>query len=91
MPHSNGRHWQRRPGSWDTLNMETKFPSDNAWGIPDLQHTLFDVPANLPLIPYTHRDDIGKVHHSGIAHFFLDDYRFESVWLRPLSLSLIHI
>lgn len=85
MAHSSGRDWQRHPGSWDTLHMLEQFPSSNNWGIPDLLPDSFALPAQCSLNPYTLRDDSGKVHRRSVAHFFLDDYRFESVWLRPLS------
>ena len=31
--------WQSKPGSFDTLHSAQLFPSGNAYGIPDLQHT----------------------------------------------------
>lgn len=58
------------------------FESDNAWGIPVVP----PVPVSaVPdwLIPYRMRirseEDLGR----GAVHFFLDDYRFESVWNAP--------
>ncbi len=77
--------WKVKPGSFDSLNSTRLFPSGNRFGIPDLAHTSL---AALPrwLVPYrarvrTVRGDLGE----GTVHFFLDDYRFETVWHRPVK------
>ncbi len=72
-----------RPGGWDALNTSLLFPSSNALGIPDL------LPAPLAaipdyLLPYRARLRRQDVDPAGVGvHFFLDDYRFETVWSRP--------
>jgi hypothetical protein len=37
------------------------------------------------MLAYTTRDDDGRLLSNAICHFFLDDYRFESLWTRPLT------
>lgn len=75
-------HWQTRPGSFDTLHSGTVFPSDNPYGIPSLPHAPLSFAPEW-LAPY--RTRIRSAHGTvgGAVHFFLDDYRFETVWSRP--------
>jgi hypothetical protein len=81
--------WQSKPGSFDALHAAQIFPADNAWGIPVLAHT----PASqVPgwLVPYRQRIRANEpgtrsMHEDGCVHFFLDDYRFETVWNRPVK------
>ncbi|HFE67257.1 MAG TPA: DUF4417 domain-containing protein [Chloroflexi bacterium] len=78
---STGR-WQSKPGSFDALHAAQVFPSGNEYGIPDLLHTSADrVPAWL--VPYRQRIRVNESLDDGAVHFFLDDYRFETVWNRP--------
>jgi len=81
-PQDNSR-WSTRPGSFDSLHTSLIFSSDNPLGIPALLHTPTTA---IPkwLVPYrtrirTTQDDLAE----GAVHFFLDDYRFETVWRRP--------
>src|SRR5690606_9425144 len=37
------------------------------------------------LVPYRQRVRANKPHDDGAVHFFLDDYRFETVWSRPVK------
>jgi hypothetical protein len=78
----SSHRWQGRPGSFDALNTSYLFPSDNELGIPALQHASIDL---LPswLIPYRTRVRCQQELTDGAVHFFLDDYRFETVWNRP--------
>jgi len=74
--------WQSRPGNFDALNAAHLFPTDNEWGVPCLSA----VPrSRLPrwLAPYRTRIRSQQPLHDGALHFFLDDYRFETVWNRP--------
>lgn len=75
--------WKYRPGSFDYLNASRLFESDNALGIPSLRHTPL---STIPdwLVAYRTRVRSPKFDFSRAAvHFFLDDYRFETVWARP--------
>lgn len=81
--------WQNLPGNYDTLHAQRLFPASNSYGIPDLCHTpVSQVPAWL--VPYRQRIRANEpgtqgVHAEGCVHFFLDDYRFETVWNRPFK------
>ena len=81
--------WQSKPGSFDALHATQLFPADNAWGIPVLAHTpVSRVPGWL--VPYRQRIRANQpggqgVPEDGCVHFFLDDYRFETVWNRPVK------
>ena len=76
------KRWASKPGSWDVLHAEQQFATDNEWGIPTLPHVaLGKVPAFL--IPYRQRIRAKQAPVDGCPHFFLDDYRFETVWSRP--------
>ncbi|WP_216210595.1 DUF4417 domain-containing protein [Amycolatopsis aidingensis] len=77
--------WTEQPGNWDRLNSRALFASDNEWGIPSLPVARL-VPARL--VPYTARHQATTAatqrHREQAAiHFFLDDYRFETVWTKP--------
>lgn len=82
--------WQHKPGSFDALNTSRLFASDNALGIPALKHTpLSAVPEWL----VAYRARVRSPHFSferAAVHFFLDDYRFETAWARPLR-ALEHL
>jgi hypothetical protein len=74
--------WQSLPGSFDALHTDTLFQADNRWGIPLLAHTpLKRIPAWLA--PFRQRIQANRKPDDGAIHFFVDDYRFESVWSRP--------
>ncbi|NKQ35412.1 MAG: DUF4417 domain-containing protein [Chloroflexi bacterium] len=76
--------WQSKPGSFDALHAARLFPSGNAYGIPDLLHTSLNrIPAWL--VPYRQRIRVNEPLDDGAVHFFLQDYRFETVWNRPLK------
>jgi len=76
--------WQSEPGSFDALHARTRFPTDNRWGIPELAHTpLPHLPRHL--LPYGQRVRTVEPLAAVATHFFLDDYRFERVWNRPLK------
>jgi hypothetical protein len=76
--------WQCKPGSFDTVHARELFPSDNPLGIPTLRHTAL---SKLPrwLVPYRTRIRSVDGLDDGAVHFFLDDYRFETVWARPFK------
>ncbi len=75
--------WQHKPGSFDALNASRLFESDNVLGIPSLRHTPHSAIPDW-LVAYRTRVRSPKFDFSRAAvHFFLDDYRFETVWARP--------
>jgi hypothetical protein len=74
--------WRSKPGSFDSLHTTRLFPSGNDYGIPDLRHTpVRAIPAWL--VPYRQRIRASEPPADGGVHFFMDDYRFETVWSRP--------
>lgn len=75
--------WQQLPGSFDPLHAAQLFPTDgNRYHIPSIPHApLSDTPAWLT--PYRTRIRSNDGVADGAVHFFLDDYRFESVWNHP--------
>jgi hypothetical protein len=78
----SSHRWQSRPGSFDSLHAGQAFPSTNRYGIPDLAHTPVGIrPAWLA--PYRQRIRCDQPLDDGAAHFFIEDYRFETVWNRP--------
>jgi len=85
MPHANGQTWAKLPGGWDALHALERFPSSNRFGIPDVHRLEVDLDRDLRLMSYLTRDDTGLQHRERIAHTFLDDYRIERLWNRPLA------
>ncbi len=79
----SGESWAVKPGSLDALNTSRLFDTDNRLGIPGLLHTpLSAIPEWL--VAYRDRIRSPRFDFSRAAvHFFLDDYRFETVWSRP--------
>lgn len=74
-------YWQTRPGKFDVLNLRETFESSSAYGIPDLTPTSF-IPENLAAWNMPRHREYAAVS-GGALHFFLDDYRFETVWSSP--------
>lgn len=76
----SSHNWQTFPGNWDKLNTHTMYSSGNQWGIPDLPQATV-VPERL--IAYNDRHACDTSKPGDAVHFFLDDYRFETVWSKP--------
>lgn len=74
-------YWSTQPGKFDVLNLRMTFPSSSEYGIPDLQPTDF-VPANLASWNMPRHREYAAIS-GGALHFFIDDYRFETVWSSP--------
>lgn len=69
------------PGNWDKLNTRALYESTNDWGIPDLPAQTW-IPEKL--VAYNDRWALaGQRDDYPAVHFFLDDYRFETVWTKP--------
>lgn len=77
----SSQHWNEKPGNWDKLNLRHIFPSSNKWGIPDLPQSGDQIPKEL--IAWNDRYRMTHPKPGDCAHFFLDDYRFETVWTWP--------
>jgi hypothetical protein len=76
----SSHNWQTFPGNWDKLNTHTMYSSGNRWGIPDLPPATV-VPQRL--IAYNDRHACDTSKPGAAIHFFLDDYRFETMWTKP--------
>ncbi len=78
----SSHNWQTQPGYMDSLHLNERFPANNRWGIPQLTPV---TKQHLPdtLIAYGYRARPKEPFKAPATHFFLDDYRFESVWRFP--------
>lgn len=76
----SSHRWAEMPGNWDRLNTRALYASTNDWGIPDLPAA-----ATVPdkLVAYSDRWALQTAPTNTAVHFFLDDYRFETVWTKP--------
>lgn len=78
-------NWNSTPGNFDALNTETIFESNNKYGIPEM------LPCEIipdSLVPYGTEVRRGYAQTKGkCVHFFLDDYKFESLWSKPIKTS----
>ncbi|MEV6967579.1 DUF4417 domain-containing protein [Hamadaea sp. NPDC051192] len=74
--------WNEMPGNWDRLNTRMIFASSNPWGIPDLP-TAGGLVEPARLVAYNDRRGCENAGPGSCVHFFLDDYRFETVWTKP--------
>ncbi len=75
------------PGNFDKLNCFAIFESNSKMGIPTIKKEDF-VPDWL--VPYRQRIRTDKDVGQGAVHTFIDDYRFEQLWHRPIdTLSVI--
>ncbi|QBJ01089.1 hypothetical protein PBI_ARISSANAE_1 [Mycobacterium phage Arissanae] len=74
-------NWDTQPGKFDVLNLRLRFDSTSAWEIPDLAPTDF-VPTSLAAWNMPRHRDYAAIS-GGALHFFLDDYRFETLWSSP--------
>lgn len=82
----SSKNWINPPGGFDALNIRRRhFPASNPWGFPDIEAQTWEFNPSRPWLPYSARDDLGTRHQGAICHFFLDDFRFESVWNRPAA------
>lgn len=76
----SSHNWENMPGNWGRLNTRALFDSDNSWGIPTLP--LVDIVPDR-LVAYNDRWACENAKPGDAVHFFLDDYRFETLWSRP--------
>lgn len=74
-------NWAKPPGGMDRLNTRAVFPSENEWEIPCLPRADARPTA---LAAYSDRREIQNAKPGAAVHFFLDDYRFETIWTHPI-------
>lgn len=76
-------NWSELPGSFDHLNLRAVFQGTGAWDLP-----VIPAATSIPriLVPYNSRSGCSTGRSRGAAvHFFLDDYRFETLWTKPTA------
>lgn len=79
----SSQNWRSKPGSFDALHTDCTFANDgNPYHIPTVPHAPLSYTPQW-LVPYRTRIRTHQGTAGGAVHFFLDDYRFESVWTRP--------
>jgi len=76
----SSHRWREPPGNFDTLNTRAIYPGDNRWGIPDLPAATHE-PSRM--VAYNDRHGCQTAPEGAAVHFFLDDYRFETLWTKP--------
>lgn len=69
---------RKMPGAIDPLNCFRRFVTDDEYGIPYITGTDF-IPDDMSMFDYF------KTVPNTCTHFFIDDYRFETVWNRPFE------
>lgn len=75
-------NWESLPGNSDVLNlMKGMYYSDNKYGIPVVSSLEAKIPVDL--VGYNETLRPKKADWEKTIHFFLDDYKFETVWSRP--------
>lgn len=75
-------NWKELPGGSDVLNlMKGMYYSDNEYGIPVISSLETSIPKDL--VGYNETLRPKKDDWEKTIHFFLDDYKFETVWSRP--------
>lgn len=80
----SSRNWLRMPGNFDPLHIQRRhYPAGNPWGFPDLLKQRFNLNEETKLLSYRAPDTSTPAQGASLCHFFLDDYRFESVWTKP--------
>lgn len=76
-------NWKSLPGNFDVLHLDNLYPAtDNAYGIPTLAPATV-VPSSL--IQWGSKNQLADttLPDKTAVHFFLDDFRFESLWKNP--------
>ena len=76
-------NWESMPGNYDVLHADMSYESDNKYNIPDILPQDF-VPQDL--VMYGTEVRRGYASTKGkCVHFFLDDYKFEPLWNKPIK------
>lgn len=79
--------WKKRPGSFDSLksHLAVKYKGDNGLGIPDLlpQPDGLVIPDDITPVVFRKRWEKRCSPPALLQHFFIDDFRFETVWNEP--------
>lgn len=76
-------NWETTPGNIDSLNANYIFESNNKYGIPEMLPEL-EIPKDLIMYGTEVRRSYAQTRGK-TAHFFLDDYKFEPLWNKPIK------
>lgn len=76
-------NWEHAPGNIDSLNTTNIFESDNEYGIPFILPNK-EVPKDLIMYGTEVRRSYAQTRGKTV-HFFLDDYKFEPMWNKPIK------
>lgn len=76
-------NWEHAPGNIDSLNTMNLFESDNEFGIPNLLPNA-EIPKDLIMYGTEVRRSYAQTRGKTV-HFFLDDYKFEPMWNKPIK------
>lgn len=75
--------WTKIPGNYDTMNLAYLYKSTSDNGIPDFPQIDVRRPPE-DLFSYSDINKCKDPKNNGL-HFFIDDYRFEPLWTRPIK------
>lgn len=76
-------NWETVPGNIDSLNTSIIFPSSNLYDIPDILPEK-TIPKDLIMYGTEVRRSYAQTKDKTV-HFFLDDYKFEPLWNKPIK------
>lgn len=76
-------NWESVPGNYDVLHADMSFESDNKYGIPDILPQDF-IPTDLVMYGTEVRRGYASARDKCV-HFFIDDYKFEPLWNKPIK------
>ena len=84
MSSRSSQNWNTTCGNADPLNLdEYSFDITNDYGIPNIKPDIF-IPKDLIMYGTEVRRSYAQTKGKTV-HFFLDDYKFESLWNRPFK------
>ena len=76
-------NWNSTPGNINSLNTDYIFESDNKYNIPNILPET-EIPKELIMYGTEVRRSYAQTKDKTV-HFFLDDYKFEPLWNRPIK------
>ena len=77
------KNWESTPGNIDCLNTEYLFEITNNYGIPNILPEK-EIPKDLIMYGTEVRRSYAQTRGKTV-HFFLDDYKFEPLWNKPIK------
>lgn len=62
---------------------DSLFPTDNDWEIPTLRLDVMPTGATIPFLAFGEQKRTYDMRYSGTLHFYVDDYRFNTIYDHP--------